>query len=335
MSQPLDISVVIPMLNEQGCVRELLERLLAVLDGVAAPFEIVVVDDGSSDDTPEIVRAVARERPEVRMLRMATNFGQEAAVQAGMLRSSGRWVIQLDGDLQHPPEEIPKLLALRSEGYEIIYGTRQKRKDPWHRVAASKAMVFIMRNILGIVLPDDITTFRVIDGDLARMIARLPEKKKFFSALAGWAGAHAHSVPVKHSARQAGHTKYNLSKLISHMFDLMVGFSVRPLRIIGGAGALFALVGIAYGVVRIVQKLIGVPVNIGYTSIFSAVVIMGGLNLVALSVIGEYVGRLFIQAQDRPLYRVVEAMGFADASTSSPAGELGSVAAPAEPGSSS
>jgi polyisoprenyl-phosphate glycosyltransferase len=138
----------------------------------------------------------------------------------------------------------------------------------------------------------------------------LPEKKKFFSALAGYAGARSISVPVAHCARQAGHTKYNLARLINHTFDLMAGFSVRPLRLIGGTGAMIAVVGMGYALFKVGQKLLGVDINTGYTSIFAAIVILGGLQLIALSIIGEYVGRIFIQAQDRPLYRIGEMMGF-------------------------
>jgi glycosyltransferase involved in cell wall biosynthesis len=315
----LDLSVVIPVLNEEGNVRELTERLLQVLAGTGESFELVFVDDGSSDQTPYFLRELAAQDRRIRVLRLARHYGQEAAVQAGMLRARGRWVVQSDGDLQNPPEEIPKLLAKRAEGYEIVFGARQQRQDPWYRVLASKTMVWLMRRVLDIELPEDVTTFRVIQGDVARLIAGLPEKRKFFSALAGWSGARSISVPVAHAERRAGVTKYDLGRLINHTFDLMVGFSVRPLRIIGAAGALFALAGILFGCFRIAQKLAGVPINVGYASLFSAIVILGGLQLIALSVIGEYVGRIFIQTQDRPLYRVAEEINFENPSWRGPA----------------
>jgi polyisoprenyl-phosphate glycosyltransferase len=319
MIEGLELSVVIPLLNEEGNVRELADRLLQVLGDTGESFEIVFVDDGSSDRTPLILREFALRDRRIRVIRLARNYGQESAVQAGMLRARGRWVIQSDGDLQNPPEEIPKLLEKRADGYEIVFGARQKRQDPWHRVAASKAMVWFMRRVLGIDLPEDVTTFRLIHGDVARFIAGLPEKRKFFSALASWSGARSISVPVAHAERRAGVTKYDLGRLINHTFDLMVGFSVRPLRIIGAAGALFAVAGILFGVYRIVQKLAGVPINVGYASLFSAIVILGGLQLIALSVIGEYVGRIFIQTQDRPLYRVAEEINFETPSYRGPA----------------
>ena len=308
------ISVVIPVLNEEGNVRELTDRLTRMLEAQGESFEILYVDDGSTDSTPALLREICARDARVRVLRFARNFGQEAAVQAAMLRSRGEWVVQTDGDLQNPPEEIPKLLARRAEGYEIVYGARERRRDPIHRIVASKLMVLLMRRVLGIPLPEDVTTFRVIRGRIARLIAGLPEKRKFFSALAEWSGARAISVPVAHESRRAGETKYNLGKLINHTFDLMVGFSIRPLRLIGTAGAVFAAAGIAFALFRIAQKLAGVDITMGYTSLFSAIVVIGGLQLIALSVIGEYVGRIFIQTQDRPLYRVAEELNFVDGS---------------------
>ena len=309
---PLAHSVVIPLYNEQENVRELVDRLVPVLERADQAFEIVFVDDGSSDQTSDVVRVAAAADPRVKLVRFARNYGQEAAVQAGILHARGRWIIQMDGDLQNPPEELEKLLAKRDEGYDVVYGVRTKRRDPLHRVLASRMMVWFMRSVLDIELPEDVTTFRVIEGRTARLIAGLPEKKKFFSALAVWTGARATTVSVEHAARARGVTKYNLGKLVNHTFDLMVGFSTRPLRIIGVGGALIALVGLGFGLFRIVQKLLGADITMGFTSLFSAIVILGGLQLIALSVIGEYIARIFIQTQDRPLYNIAEKIGFGD-----------------------
>jgi dolichol-phosphate mannosyltransferase len=305
-------SVVIPIYNEEGNVRELVERLVPVLEKTGKSFEVVLIDDGSRDGTASIVRALAARDARIKLIRFARNYGQEAAVQAGILRASGRWIVQMDGDLQNPPEELTKLLDKRDEGYEIVYGVRVKRKDPLHRVLASRLMMWLMQRVLSIELPEDVTTFRVIEGNTARLIAGLPEKKKFFSALAVWTGARSTTVPVGHAARTRGVTKYSLGRLVNHTFDLMVGFSTRPLRLIGGTGAVVAAFGLGFGLFRIAQKLLGADITMGYTSLFSAVVILGGLQLVALSVIGEYIGRIFIQIQGRPLYNVAEEIGFAE-----------------------
>ena len=329
MGPPLWHSVVIPVYNEEGNIRELVDRLVPVLEQVSKTFEIVFVDDGSRDGTASMVRAVTARDERIKLIRFSRNYGQEAAVQAGILRASGRWIIQMDGDLQNPPEELVKLLDKRDEGYEIVYGVRVKRRDPLHRVIASRLMMWLMRAVLSIELPEDVTTFRVIEGNTARLIAGLPEKKKFFSALAVWTGARSTNVPVSHAARTRGVTKYSLGKLINHTFDLMVGFSTRPLRLIGGIGAIVAAFGLGFGLFRIAQKLLGADITMGYTSLFSAAVILGGLQLIALSVIGEYIGRIFIQIQGRPLYNVAEEIGFteraADADNARASGDVPSL----------
>jgi len=329
MGPPLWHSVVIPVYNEEGNIRELVDRLVPVLEQMGKTFEIVFVDDGSRDGTASMVRAVTARDERIKLIRFSRNYGQEAAVQAGILRASGRWIIQMDGDLQNPPEELVKLLDKRDEGYEIVYGVRVKRRDPLHRVIASRLMMWLMRAVLSIELPEDVTTFRVIEGNTARLIAGLPEKKKFFSALAVWTGARSTNVPVSHAARTRGVTKYSLGKLINHTFDLMVGFSTRPLRLIGGIGAIVAAFGLGFGLFRIAQKLLGADITMGYTSLFSAAVILGGLQLIALSVIGEYIGRIFIQIQGRPLYNVAEEIGFteraADADNARASGDVPSL----------
>ncbi|MCA9529491.1 MAG: glycosyltransferase family 2 protein [Myxococcales bacterium] len=302
----VDLSVVVPLYNEEGNVDALVRRTAAVLRDRKERFEFVLVDDGSRDATVPRVRALIDEFPEVRLIRLTRNFGQEPAVQAGMLQSRGAWVLQMDGDLQNPPEEIPKLLEQRREGHQIILGVRAERKDPFYRTAASRLLLWIMRRIMGIELPSDVTTFRLIDGDVARFVAGLPEKRKFFSALLMWTGAPVATVEVAHDARLSGSTHYSLPKLINHTFDLMVGFSTRPLRLIGVAGWLFALAGIAFALFNVVRKLLGADIGAGWTSIFSAIVILGGFQLIALSVIGEYVGRIFIENQARPIFRIAE-----------------------------
>ena len=305
----IDLSIVVPLRDEEANLRELVERLVRVLESTGERFEIVLVDDGSRDGTFAMASAMSSAESRLQVIRLARSFGQEAAVQAGMLATNGQWVIQLDGDLQHPPEEIPKLLARRGGGHEIVYGLRRDRQDPAHRIALSRALVFSMRRLLGIPLPDDISTFRLFEGELARFIARLPERHKFTSALAGWTGARSTSVPVEHASRRAGHSKYGALKLLVHTFDLVVGFTIRPLRMIGTTGLVFAASGIAFALFKVGQRLAGVPINVGWTSQFSAIVILGGLQLIALSVIGEYVGRIFVEVQGRPAYRIAEHVG--------------------------
>lgn len=304
-------SVVVPVYNEEGNVEALVDRVVPVMEQIGAPFELLFVDDGSKDKTPKLLRKLAEADARVRVVRFSRNYGQEAAVEALYLNARGRWLIQMDGDLQNPPEEIPKLIAKKDEGhYDVVYGIREGRQDTLFRKAASRGMQWSMRNLMEIELPDDVSTFRLMSGPVARLVAALPERRKFFSALLVWSGARIGTVGVGHAARQAGTTKYNFGKLLNHTFDLVVGFSSKPLRYLGTMGFVFAAAGFLLGAWTIVRKLVWGYGALGWSSIFAAVVVLSGVQLMALSVIGEYIARIYVQAQSRPLYNIAERLNF-------------------------
>jgi glycosyltransferase involved in cell wall biosynthesis len=296
--------------NEEGNVEALAARTLAAMERLGEPFELLFVDDGSRDRTPQLLRQIGATDARVRVVRFTRNYGQEAAVEALYLNARGRWIIQMDGDLQHPPEEIARLVAKKDEGYDVVYGLRQGRQDALFRVLASRAMQWGMRSMMEIELPEDVSTFRLMSAPIARLVAALPERRKFFSALIVWSGARIGTVPVRHEARHAGTTHYNFTKLLNHTFDLIVGFSSKPLRYIGTLGFLFAAVGLGLGVWVIARKVLWDYGIMGWPSLFAAVVILGGMQLVATSVIGEYIARIYVQAQARPLYNVGERINF-------------------------
>lgn len=303
-------SIVVPVFNEEGNVEQLVARVVPVMEGVGEPFEILFVDDGSRDKTPLLLRKLAAADARVRVIRFTRNYGQEAAVEALYLNARGRYLIQMDGDLQNPPEEIPKLIAKKDEGFDVVYGIREDRKDTLFRVAASRTMQWGMRSLMEIELPDDVSTFRLMSSHIARLVAALPERRKFFSALIVWSGARIGVVKVKHAARAAGTTKYNFTKLLNHTFDLVVGFSSKPLRYIGVMGFVFALAGFVLGGWTILRKLIWGYGAMGWSSIFAAVVVLSGVQLMALSMIGEYIARIYVQAQARPLFNIAERLNF-------------------------
>ncbi|MCU0658330.1 MAG: glycosyltransferase family 2 protein [Polyangiaceae bacterium] len=305
---PPHYSVVVPVFNEEGNVRPLVERVSAVLDQVGKPYEILFVDDGSKDLTPTLLRALCREHRHVRAVRFTRNYGQEAAVQAGYLHARGRWILQMDGDLQNPPEDIPKLLAFEGDAFDIVYGVRKNRQDPLFRKAASRGMRWVMKK-MEIELPEDISTFRLMRASTARLLAELPERSKFLSALACWVGARYTIVDVGHAARASGRTKYNLTKLINHTFDLVVGFSSKPLRYVGSLGVLCAALGFLVALRAIVYKLLWGETVSGWASLIAVVSILGGMQLLALSLIGEYIARIYVQAQGRPTFLVAEELG--------------------------
>jgi glycosyltransferase involved in cell wall biosynthesis len=308
-------SVVVPVFNEEGNVEALASRVVAAMEKVGAPFELLFVDDGSRDRTPSLLRKLGASDPRIRAIRFTRNYGQEAAVEALYLNARGRWLIQMDGDLQHPPEEIPALIAKKNEGYDVVYGVREQRQDALLRVVASHTMQWTMRSVMEIELPEDVSTFRLMSAPIARLVAALPERRKFFSALLVWSGARMAAVPVRHEARHAGVTHYNFTKLLNHTFDLIVGFSSKPLRYIGTLGFLFAIVGLGLGAWVIARKLLWDYGIMGWPSLFAAVVILGGVQLIATSVIGEYIARIYVQAQGRPVYNIAERLNFHELGT--------------------
>ena len=303
-------SVIVPVFNEEGNVDALTKRVVAAMEKVGDPFELLIVDDGSKDETPELLRRIATRDPRIHVVRFTRNYGQEAAVEALYLNARGKWLIQMDGDLQHPPEEIPKLIAKKNEGYDVVYGVREVRQDSLFRVMASRGMQWGMRSMMEIELPEDVSTFRLMSAPIARLVAALPERRKFFSALLVWSGARIGTVKVAHAARAAGTTKYNITKLLNHTFDLLVGFSSKPLRYIGMMGVLFALSGFGLGVWAVIRKIVWDYGMMGWPSLFAAVVVLSGMQLMALSMIGEYIARIYVQAQARPLYNIAERLNF-------------------------
>ncbi len=298
-------SVVVPVYNEEGNLRPLVERVSRVLDGVGKPYEILFVDDGSRDLTPEMLRALCREHRTVRAVRFTRNYGQEAAVQAGYHYARGTWILQMDGDLQNPPEDIPKLLALEGDAYDIVYGVRMNRQDPLFRKLASRAMQKVMET-MGVELPKDISTFRLMRASTAKLLTDLPEKSKFLSALACWVGARYTTVDVGHAARQSGKTKYNLTKLINNTFDLVVGFSSKPLRYVGTLGLGCAALGMLVALRAVIYQIVWGQTVSGWASLIAVVAVLGGAQLLALSLIGEYIARIYVQAQNRPTFLVAE-----------------------------
>ncbi len=303
-------SVVIPVLNEEGNIEQLTARVLAAMERVGEPFELLYVDDGSRDKTPKLLAHIAERDHRVKVVRFTRNYGQEAAVEALYLNAQGSWLIQMDGDLQHPPEEIIKLVDKKNEGFDVVYGVRENRQDAWFRVAASRTMQWSMRAMMEIELPEDVSTFRLMSAPIARLVAALPERRKFFSALIVWSGARIGVVRVAHAARATGSTKYNFTKLLNHTFDLVVGFSSKPLRYIGTLGVLFAAGGFLLGLWTIVRKVLFNYGSMGWPSLFAAVAVLSGMQLVALSVIGEYIARIYVQTQARPLYNIAARLNF-------------------------
>ncbi len=295
------LSVVIPMYNEAGNIPALMQWLLATCKTLAVTWEIVCVNDGSSDQTPQMVRSYQSQHPEVVLVDFVRNFGQHAAVTAGFAHARGGWIITLDADLQNPPEEIPNLLRCFQEGHDLINTVRRDRQDTWFRKSASKITNRVVRKLSGIRLNDFGCMLRGYSAEVAHQVVRCRENRTFIPALATLFAARPIEIEVGHAERAVGESKYPLSKLLQLQLDLITNFSVQPLRLLFLAGMGFFFVGTLLGTVLLIGRIFndaawaanGVLTILGFLLIFL------GAQFFALGLVGEYVGRVLQQVRLR------------------------------------
>jgi undecaprenyl-phosphate 4-deoxy-4-formamido-L-arabinose transferase len=301
----MKISVVVPVYNEEGNLPELLLRLAAVLDPSGSPYELVFVDDGSTDRSLEILKEAARQRPDrIRVLEMARNFGQHQAILAAFQNVTGDVIVTLDADLQNPPEEIPKLLAKVAEGHDVVGGIRMNRQDSFARRAASALVNRVTTAITRLRLTDFGCMLRAYSRDVVEEINRCDEASTFIPALAQSFARRPTEVPVAHAPRRYGASAYSLYRLVRLNFDLMTGFSLVPLQAFGLLGTLVAIGGIAFGLFLFVRRLIvGAEVE-GVFTLFAILFTLLGVAMAGLGIVGEYVGRIYQQVRGRPRFRV-------------------------------
>jgi glycosyltransferase involved in cell wall biosynthesis len=301
-----EISVIVPVHNEEPCLPELQRRLSKVLSALDRTFEIVYVDDGSTDRSLLAIREFAGQSDAVRYCSFTRNFGQAAAIAAGQRMATGQAVICIDADLQNPPEEIPKLLAKYDEGYELVYGIRRNRQDNWLRRLGSRTVTTLLNWMAGLPVDMDVTAFVVVHRRIIDALNACPERTRFYPALCAWLGARTTHVPVEHARRHAGQTKYSFWKLFRVAADLLTGFSIAPLRFAALLGGMFAVFGLALAVWVVISRVFSEDMLLGWSSTIATISVLGGIQLLTIGVLGEYVGRSFAHLQQRPLFVVRE-----------------------------
>ena len=310
------LSIVIPMYNEEGNIPALMTRLLATCRKLPVTWEIVCVNDGSKDATPQLIRTWQQDAPQIVLVDFVRNFGQHAAVTAGFAHARGKWIITLDADLQNPPEEIPNLLKCFQDGFDLINTVRRDRQDTWFRKTASKITNKMVRKLSGIRLNDFGCMLRGYSRAVALQVVKCRERRTFIPALASLFAARPIEIQVGHAERAAGESKYPLSQLLSLQLDLITNFSVQPLRLLFISGFLFALLGIALGLILLIGRLfIGAEwAANGVLTILGFLLIFLGVQFFALGLVGEYVGRILLQVRLREPWVVstVERAGEAD-----------------------
>ncbi len=313
-SLTVDVSIVIPVYNEGATVAPLCARLHPVLAGLPYTSEVLFVNDGSTDDTLDRLRALAAEWPAIRVIDLSRNFGKEAALTCGLAEAGGSAVITMDGDLQHPPETIPHLIDRWQAGYEMVFAQRLSRSD---QDALSRlyvrAFYWLFDRLSAVRLPRDAGDFRLFDRKVVDALNRLPERNRFMKGLYAWLGFRTAAVGYDCAERAGGKSKWNRLGQLRFAFDALTAFSNLPLRVFGVAGLIVSVLAFFYIVIRLIRVTVyGIDVP-GYESLLAAVLFMGGVQLVCLGIIGDYLGRVFEETKRRPLYVVRERFGYSTA----------------------
>jgi len=306
MAERPELTVVIPAFNEQENVEPMYRRLVAALENVVDGLEVLFVDDGSSDGTWRAVSVLAARDRRVRGIRFARNFGHQAALTAGVDAARGRAAVIIDADLQDPPEVIPEMVARWREGYEVIYGQRVEREgETWFKKTTAAAFYRLMQRITNVRIPVDTGDFRLMGERALAAFRSLPERNRFIRGLVSWIGFRQTAVRYRRASRAAGETKYPIRKMVAFALDGITSFSFLPLRLGTALGFLVSLLSFLYIVVVIVLKALGINYP-GYTSMMASILFLGGVQLIMIGILGEYLARVFEEVKGRPIYLVDE-----------------------------
>lgn len=303
-SRPL-LSVVVPVFNEAEVLDIFLTETQAALAGLPADSEFVFIDDGSKDATARIISRHLADGLPGRLIGLSRNFGKEAALTAGLEHAKGDILVILDADLQDPPGLIPGMLALWQQGYDVIYGLRVDRSQDTLMKRSTASMFYrIFDRLTNIHMPANAGDFRLIDRSVVQSLSRLPERSRFMKGLFAWVGHTSTFIPYERPPRRAGEGKWNYWKLWNFALDGLASFTTVPLRMWLYSGGLIAAIAFAYAMVLVTRVLLfGIDVP-GYASLMVSILFFSGLQLLSIGIIGEYIGRLFVEAKQRPVYLV-------------------------------
>lgn len=304
----MKISIVAPVYNEEEGIAEFCKAVLAVMDSIAGcDYELLLVNDGSRDGSLEKMKQQAEGNPHVRYLSFTRNFGHQSALRAGLANATGDAVISMDSDLQHPPRLLPDMIRKWQDGYDIVYTIRKSgRETGILKRLTSKGFYVVLNKLSGLDLEEGAADFRLLDRKVVEIIRALPEPNLFLRGFIQWSGFRVHSFDYTPEARFAGSSKYSVRKMISLALHGITQFSVKPLRLANFLGLISALSGLIYGVFAVWQHVVNHATVSGWTSVIVCILIMGGMQLLILGIIGEYLGRVFIQTKHRPDYIIKE-----------------------------
>ncbi len=304
-------SIVIPVFNEEAVILESHKRLKTIMDTCNESYEMIFVDDGSSDNTLELIKEICKQDSCSRMVSFSRNFGHQTAITAGMEFATGDVVIIIDADLQDPPEVILDMIAKWKEGYQVVYGKRLQRKgETFFKKMTAKIFYRILNLLTDVEIPVDVGDFRLIDQKVCEALKSLPERNRYVRGLVSWVGFRQTSVTYNREERFAGETKYPLRQMFRFATDGITSFSHKPLKISIFFGSILSMFSFIYMIVVIYQKLFTNAVISGWASTMAVILFFNGVTLIMLGIIGVYIGRIYDEAKARPLYIVGETVGF-------------------------
>lgn len=309
-----DFSIIIPIFCEEENLAELSARLIQTMEGLGRPFEIIFVNDSSRDRSLEILREMHRRDPRIKVVSFSRNFGHQIAITAGMQYARGDSAILMDGDLQDPPEVLPDLIRTKEEGgWDIVYAIRRKRKEPFLIRSLYYAYYRILRQTSTIHIPFDTGDFCVMSHRVLDQLNRMPERNRFVRGLRSWVGFRQTGMEYERAARNAGEPKYTFKSLFKLAFDGIFSFSELPLRLSTYLGLALSIAGMIYAIVVLIRRLLGDYEQLGgWPSVVVSILVLGGVQLIMLGIMGEYLGRIYEEMKARPQYIVDETLGFDD-----------------------
>lgn len=310
--QTITYSIVIPVYDEERSLPELFVRLGELMGMLDGPAEVVLVDDGSRDGSFRLISDAVQCDPRFRGLRLSRNFGHQIAITAGLDAAVGEAVIVMDADLQDPPRVVVEMAAKWREGYEVIYGVRQRRDgETLFKKMTAKAFYSLLHRVAEIEQPIAAGDFRLVDRRAVDAFLQMRESHRYVRGMFSWIGFRQIGVPYVRDPRNAGTTKYTLRKMIRFASDAIIGFSTAPLRLALGAGLFLAGAALCYGLTSVALKLAGYHIVPGYTSLLVTVTFLSGIQLIVAGMVGQYVARVYDEVRHRPLYFVRQTAGFA------------------------
>jgi polyisoprenyl-phosphate glycosyltransferase len=315
--QPL-YSIVVPIYNEAENIAELYRRIRMVMDQVAAPIELILVNDGSRDRSLELIRQIHHQDPCVCYVSLARNFGHQIAVTAGLQHARGQAVLILDADLQDPPELLPQMLDRWQAGYEVIYAQRrQRRQEHWFKRFCAYSFYRVLRSLADVEIPTDAGDFCLLDRKVVDTLNVMPERIRYLRGLRSWVGFRHIAIPFERDPRYAGSVKYTFRKSLKLAINGIVSFSQVPLRLSTYVGLITAMLALLMAILVLYWRLFipNSPLT-GFTLILIAIFFLGAVQLVSIGILGEYVGRIYEEVKGRPLYTVGEIAGFEATQTS-------------------